>query len=82
MATVKRSRNDLDAARFRAALRARRVLTETVIARHTAEDKDAWTASDLAAAATVYPPPTPEQVKALRASNWVCHRGSLASCFG
>ncbi|HUC16451.1 MAG TPA: type II toxin-antitoxin system MqsA family antitoxin [Acetobacteraceae bacterium] len=44
----------------------RRKPGEAEIARQAAQDRDAWTAADLAAAVKVYPPPTPKEVKALR----------------
>jgi len=66
MAIIKRSRSDINASRLRARLAARPVPSEATIARHAAEDGDAWSAADLAGAAKVYAPPTPEEVKALR----------------
>jgi putative transcriptional regulator len=81
MPTVKRSRNDIDLGRLRAGLAARRAPSEATIARHAAEDRDAWTAADLAGAAKVYPPPTPEEVKALRAGLGMS-QARFARCFG
>ena len=67
MAIVRRSRADIDRARLVGALAARRRPSEAEIARHAAEDQDAWTDADLAAATAVYPPPLAADVRALRA---------------
>jgi DNA-binding transcriptional regulator YiaG len=81
MPTVKRSRNDIDAGRLRASLAARPAPSEAAIARHAAQDGDAWTAADLSGAAKVYPPPTPQEVKALRRRLGMS-QARFARCFG
>jgi putative transcriptional regulator len=58
---------DIDAPRLLAELAASRPRTEAEIDAEAAEDGDAWRDEDLASAITVYPPPTPEQVRAIRA---------------
>ncbi len=67
MPIMKRSRSDIDRKRLLAALAARPEPSETAIADHAREDGDAWDDADLADAARVHPPPTPEEVRALRA---------------
>lgn len=67
MPTVKRSPTNLDRNRLRAELAARPRPSEAEIRRHTREDGDRWRDADLVAAARVYPAPTPEEVKAIRA---------------
>ena len=67
MPIVKRSRSDIDRKRLLAALAARPEPGETAIAAHAREDRDAWAGAALADAARVYPPPSPEEVRALRA---------------
>jgi putative transcriptional regulator len=64
---VRRSRTGIDRARLLAELAARRSPTEAEIDEQAAEDGDAWTDQELATATAVYPPPTPQQVRALRA---------------
>ena len=58
---------DIDRQKLLADLAAARVRTEAEIDAEAAEDGDAWTAEELATAIMVYPPPTAEQVRALRA---------------
>lgn len=65
MRTVRRSRTDLDEARLKASL-AQTNWTEAAVDAMAAEDADAWTDADVQTAIKVFPPPTPEQVKALR----------------
>jgi len=65
MAIVKRSRTDLDEASLAADLAAA-TWTEAAIDAMAAEDDDAWSEADLATAVKVFPPPTAEQVRALR----------------
>ncbi|MGH7084990.1 MAG: helix-turn-helix domain-containing protein [Stellaceae bacterium] len=81
MRIVKRSRDDIDAARLRTTLAARRLPAEATIARHAVEDRDAWTAPDLTGAAKVFPPPTPGEVKALRIRLGMS-QARFARCFG
>ncbi|MDR3530795.1 MAG: helix-turn-helix domain-containing protein [Rhodopila sp.] len=66
MTIVRRSRTDIDEAKLLADLAASRKWTEAEIDTMAAKDGDAWTDKDLATAVKVYPPPTPEQVRALR----------------
>ena len=66
MPIVRRSRADIDKAQLTATLAARRPPSESQIERQAAEDGDAWSDADLAEAQAVYPPPSPEEVKALR----------------
>ena len=68
MAIVRRAETDIDQARLLADLATSPQWSEVRIDAMAAEDGDAWTDSDLASAVTVYPPPTAEQVRALRAS--------------
>jgi putative transcriptional regulator len=57
---------DIDRKKLLADLAAARVRTEAEIDAEAAEDGDAWTEEDFARAIVVYPPPTAEQVRALR----------------
>lgn len=66
MPIVRRRSADIDHDRLSAELAVRPRPSEAEIDRQAAEDGDAWTEQDLANAVLVYPPPTPEQVKALR----------------
>ena len=66
MPIVRVSRADIDRDKLLADLAASRVRTEEEIDAEAAEDGDAWTEEDVAQAIAVYPPPTPEQVRALR----------------
>ncbi len=66
MPIVRRSRADIDKAQLTAKLAARRLPSERQIDNQAAEDGDAWSDADLAEAEPVYPPPSPEEVKALR----------------
>jgi putative transcriptional regulator len=58
---------DIDRQKLLADLAARPEPTEAEIDRQAAEDGNAWTEEDVARAIVVYPPPTAEQVRALRA---------------
>jgi len=58
---------DIDRRKLLADLAARPEPTEAEIDRQAAEDGNAWTEEDVARAIVVYPPPTAEQVRALRA---------------
>nr|WP_294513181.1 helix-turn-helix domain-containing protein [uncultured Rhodopila sp.] len=66
MSIVRRSKTDIDEARLLADLAASRSFSEAEIDAAAAEDADAWTEDDVAAAVAVYPPPTADQVRALR----------------
>jgi len=67
MPIVRRTRTDIDREKLLADLAARPEPTEAEIDRQAAEDDNAWTVEDVARAVPVYPPPTPAQVRALRA---------------
>lgn len=66
MSIVRRSKTDIDEARLLADMAASRNFSEAEIDAAAAEDADAWTEGDVAAAVAVFPPPTAEQVRALR----------------
>lgn len=68
MPIVRRSSADIkkDLPRLLADLARRRPSTEEEIARHAAEDGTTWQEGDFENATLVYPPPRPEQVKAVR----------------
>jgi putative transcriptional regulator len=67
MSIVRRSRADIDMPKILAELEASRPRTEAEIEAEAEEDGGAMTDEELATAVLVYPPPTPEQVRALRA---------------
>jgi hypothetical protein len=67
MPIVRRARADIDKAKLLAELATRPRPTEEEIEAQASEDGDAWTADELANAEPVHPPPSPEQVRALRA---------------
>jgi putative transcriptional regulator len=67
MPIVRRTRSDIDKARLLAELAARPRPSEEEIEAQVAKDGDAWTDEELTGAEPVYPPPSPEQVQALRA---------------
>jgi hypothetical protein len=64
---VRCTRADIDKAKLLAELATRRRPSEEEIEAQAIEDGDAWTDEELADAETVYPPPSPDQVRALRA---------------
>jgi putative transcriptional regulator len=66
MPIVRRSRADIDKARLTAEVAGRQSPNESQIERQAVEDGDAWSDADLAEAQAVYPPPSPEEFKALR----------------
>jgi putative transcriptional regulator len=66
MPIVRRTRADIDREKLLADLAARPQPSEEQIDRWAAEDDDAWTDKELAEAVPVYPPPKPEEVRALR----------------
>jgi putative transcriptional regulator len=67
MPIVRRSRADIDKAKLLADLAARPQPDEAAIAAQAAEDDDAWSDDDVARAEAVHPPPSAEQIRALRA---------------
>jgi putative transcriptional regulator len=66
MPIVRRTRADLDKAELLTELAARRPPTEQEIEAQAAEDGDAWSDAEVAEAEAAYPPPSPEQVRAVR----------------
>jgi putative transcriptional regulator len=66
MPIVKRTRADIDVDKLMADFAKRPFPTEEQIDQWAAEDGDAWTDEDIANARLVYPPPTADQVRALR----------------
>jgi hypothetical protein len=67
MSIVRRARAEIDKAKLSAELVTRPRLSEEEIDAQAIEDGDAWTDEELADAEAVYPPPSPDQVRALRA---------------
>lgn len=67
MSIVRRTRADIDQAKLLADLAARPQPSEEAIEAQAAEDGDAWSDEELATAEVTYPPPSPEQIRALRA---------------
>ena len=67
MPIMRRTRADIDREKLLADLAARPQPSEEQIEQLAAEDGDAWTDKELAEAVPVYPPPKPEEVRALRA---------------
>ncbi len=68
MPIVRRTRVEIDEAELLVGLAAQPTPTDEEIEAQAVEDDDAWTDKELAEAELVYPPPTPEQVRALRAN--------------
>jgi putative transcriptional regulator len=64
---VRRTRADVDKARLLAELATRPRPTDEEIEAQAIEDGDAWTDEELAGGEPVNPPPSPDQVRALRA---------------
>lgn len=81
MPMVRRSRADIDSRKLLAGLGAARRRTEAEIDAEAAEDGNAWTEADVARAIAVYPPPTAEQVRALR-SRLGLSQAAFAQRFG
>src|SRR5260370_27842789 len=81
MAIVRRTRAEIDKAKLMAELAVREPPSEAEIDAQAAEDADAWSDADLAAAEVVYPPPSPEQIRALRA-RFGLSQGQFARRFG
>ena len=67
MPIVRRTRADIDEGKLLAELGARPRPNEEEIEAQAAEDGDAWSDEELAEAEPVYPPPSPERLRALRA---------------
>lgn len=67
MAIVRRTKADINEAKLLADLATAPKWSDAQINAMAAEDGDAWTDADVASAVTVYPPPTAEQVRSLRA---------------
>jgi putative transcriptional regulator len=67
MTIVRVNSADIDHAKLREEIRNLPPATEEQIAVWAAEDGDAWTDEDFARARVVYPPPTPDEIRALRA---------------
>jgi putative transcriptional regulator len=66
MPIVRRTRADIDRTKLLAELAARPRPGEKEIDAQASKDGDAWTDQELADAEPVYPPPSPEQIRALR----------------
>jgi putative transcriptional regulator len=66
MPIVRRTRAEIDKPKLLSELAARRSPSEQEIQEQAAEDGDAWSDADMVGAEAVYPPPSPEEVKALR----------------
>jgi putative transcriptional regulator len=81
MPIVRRTRAGIDKAKLIAELAARQPPSEAEIDAQAAEDADAWSDADLAAAEVIYPPPSAEQVRALRARLGLS-QGQFARRFG
>ena len=81
MRIVRKNAADIDREKLLADLAAARVRTEAEIDAEAAEDGNAWTDEDVANAVLVYPPPKPEQVRALRARLGLSQQ-QFASRFG
>ncbi len=67
MSIVRRSRTDLDLARLRDDAARAAIRSEADIDRAAAQDGDVWSDADIASASKVNPPPSADQVRALRA---------------
>jgi putative transcriptional regulator len=66
MPIVRRTPADIDKAKLLGDLAARPTPSKAQIEGQAAEDRDAWTDEELVDAEPVSPPPSPEQVRALR----------------
>ena len=67
MPIVRRTRADIDKAKLLAELAGRPWPSADEIQAQAIEDRDAWADEELAGAEPIYPPPSPDQVRALRA---------------
>lgn len=81
MPMVRKRAADIDREKLLADLAALPEPTEEEIEAQAAEDGNAWTDEDIANAVLVLPPPTPEQVRALRARLGLSQQ-QFASRFG
>jgi putative transcriptional regulator len=81
MSIVRRTRAEIGKAKLLAELTTRPRLSEEEIDAQAIEDGDAWTDEELAVAEPVYPPPSPDQIRALRA-RWGLTRTHFAPRFG
>jgi putative transcriptional regulator len=81
MPIVRRTRADIDALKLLAELAARPRPSEAEIEAQAIEDGDAWTEQELAEAEPVYPPFSPEEVRALR-KRLGLSQAQFARCFG
>ena len=66
MPIVRRTRADIDKAKLLAELAGRPWPSADEIQAQAIEDRDAWADEELAGAEPIYPPPSPDQVRALR----------------
>jgi DNA-binding transcriptional regulator YiaG len=66
MPIVRRTRAEIDKAKLLVELAARPQPSEEEIEAQATKDGDAWTDEELAGGEPVYPPPSPDQVRALR----------------
>jgi putative transcriptional regulator len=67
MPIVRRTKSDVDLGRVLSDFAARPQPSDREIDAQVAEDGDVWSDEELAEAELVYPPPTPDQVRTLRA---------------
>jgi len=67
MPIVRRTRAEIDEAKLLAKLATRSRPSEDEIEAQAAEDGDAWADEELAEAEPIYPPPSPQRLRALRA---------------
>jgi hypothetical protein len=82
MPIVRRTRAEIDKAKLLAELAARPQPSEDEIDAPAIEDGDAWTDEELAGAEPIYPPPSPDQVRALQArpGRWTTLELPLSHC--
>jgi len=82
MPIVRRTRAEIDKAKLLAELAGRPQPTEEEIEAQAIEDGGAWTDEELAGAEPIYPPPSPDQVRALRArlGRWTTLELPLSHC--
>jgi len=81
MPIVRRTRADVDKTKLLAELAARPRPSGEEIEAQAVEDGDAWTDAELVEAEPVSPPPSPAQVRALRAKLGLS-QARFARCFG
>jgi hypothetical protein len=82
MPIVRRTRAEIDKAKLLAELAGRPQPGEEEIEAQAIEDGDAWADEELAGAEPIYPPPSPDQVRALRArpGRWTTLELPLLHC--